>query len=588
MSSPAATLDPETERLLEDWENLKKAIPRDRILNPSRDRIGRILSFLGLPYRHQSELALERQGRSAAWLHFGFETDVQSVRGAPQFGSQADGKYDIFCIWEQGRPDRITSNRRLREFASDERNAVIVFSLGPLTLEERHDIQRESWTNGLTLLVVDEVLLAHVARHGGDRFRRFLELSLPFTAANPYNPETTGWGARVAPEMFYGRQRLESEIRLMRGGTSLVFGGRQLGKTALLQHVQMGSHDREQRRFAWFIDLKAKGYVPGAAKDPQDLFEVLHSQFREDGILADSGNGHGPDHARQDILNAFGRDKSLQVLAMFDESDAFLRGDWGSGSPVVESLRDLMNATENRFKVVFAGLHNVQRFASPANNPFPNLGFNPETPRRGGIGPLEDREARNLVEEPLHLLGFRFEPLVVDRILSYTNRQASLVQFFCHELILTYRQQNLDRHPPFQIGIADVENVYRKPDIQGGIKRRFEATFDLDSRYHVIALTMIFEQTHPTQGWSLCRLRSHCRSYCPQTFDEGFLSDEEMESLLNELIGLGILTKDGKEYRMRSRLIAQMIGTEDDVLDELIKLREGEPYREGSPMRRID
>lgn len=273
---------------------------------------------------------------------------------------------------------------------------------------------------------------------------------------------------------------------------------------------------------------------------------------------------------------------------MFDESDAFLRGDWGSGSPVVESLRDLMNATENRFKVVFAGLHNVQRFASPANNPFPNLGFNPETPRRGGIGPLEDREARNLVEEPLHLLGFRFEPLVVDRILSYTNRQASLVQFFCHELILTYRQQNLDRHPPFQIGIADVENVYRKPDIQGGIKRRFEATFDLDSRYHVIALTMIFEQTHPTQGWSLCRLRSHCRSYCPQTFDEGFLSDEEMESLLNELIGLGILTKDGKEYRMRSRLIAQMIGTEDDVLDELIKLREGEPYREGSPMRRID
>ena len=511
MSSPVATLDPETERLLEDWEALKKARPRDRTLNPSRDRIGRILSFLGLPDGHQSELALERTGRSAAWLSFKFEADPQSVRGAPQFGSQADGKYDIFCFWEQGRPDRITSNPHLRKLTSDERQAVIVISLGPLTREERHDIQRESWANGLTFLMVDEVLLAYLACEGNDRFRRFLELSLPFTAANPYNPVTTGWGARVAPEMFYGRQGLEREIRLMRGGTSLVFGGRQLGKTALLRHVRERFSDQEQGRFAWFIDLKAKGYVPGVAKDPQGLFEVLHSQFREDGILADSGNGHGPDHARQGIRNAFGHDKSLQVLAMFDESDAFLLQDWVSGSQVVESLRDLMNETDNRFKVVFAGLHNVQRFATRPNSPFPNFGFNLNTPRRGGIGPLKDREARNLVEEPSGLLGFRFEPLVVDRILSYTNRNPSLIQFFCHELIRSYRQQNPDANPPFDISVEAVERVYRSPDILAGIKTRFQATFELDPRYHVIVLTMIYyqEEEHPTQKWALDEVRSN-------------------------------------------------------------------------------
>ena len=55
-----------------------------------------------------------------------------------------------------------------------------------------------------------------------------------------------------------------------------------------------------------------------------------------------------------------------------------------------------------------------------------NLGFNPNSPRRGGIGPLSDHEARNLVEQPFSLLGFRFEPLVVDKILSYTNRHPSL------------------------------------------------------------------------------------------------------------------------------------------------------------------
>ena len=117
-----------------------------------------------------------------------------------------------------------------------------------------------------------------------------------------------------------------------------------------------------------------------------------------------------------------------------------------------------MANTNNRLQGGFAGLHNVQRFANRPNNPFPNLGYNRNTPRRGGIGPLRDYEARNLVQQPFNLLGFKFEPLVVDKILSYTNRHPSLIQFFCHELIRAYRRSNADRNPPFEI---DVENVDR-------------------------------------------------------------------------------------------------------------------------------
>ena len=282
----------------------------------------------------------------------------------------------------------------------------------------------------------------------------------------------------------------------MRDGTSLIFGGRQLGKTALLRHVEKRASDPELRRFAWFIDLKARGYVPDAepAKDPCDIFEVLHDKFRQDNILGDDTSGHSQEQMIQDILDAFENDRDLQVLAMFDESDAFLQSDWSSGSAVVESLRALMDNTDNKFKIVFAGLHNVQRFANRPNNPFPNLGFNPNSPRRGGIGPLRDHEARNLVEQPFNLLGFRFEPLVVDKILSYTNRHPSLIQFFCHELIRSYRQASPDASPPFAIGIEEVDRVYRTKSIQGGIKQRFNATFELDSRYHVIALTMILDR----------------------------------------------------------------------------------------------
>ena len=237
-----------------------------------------------------------------------------------------------------------------------------------------------------------------------------------------------------------------------------------------------------------------------------------------------------------------------------------------------------MNNTSNRFKVVFAGLHNVQRFAGRPNNPFPNLGFNPNRPRRGGIGPLSDYEARQLVEEPCGLLGFRFEPLAIDKILSYTNRHPSLIQFFCHELIKTWRRDHPDGRPPFRVGIADIDKVYRTMDIQEGIRRRFEETFKLDPRYHVIAMTMILFQDRPTQRWTLEEIREHCRSSCPLTFDLENLEDLELRALLDELVGLGILAEDAGSYRMRSSLIPQMFGSPKEIERMLEELEATEPF----------
>ena len=379
--------------------------------------------------------------------------------------------------------------------------------------------------------------------------------------------------------MFYGREEMADSLMAMRG-TSIVFGGRQLGKTALLRHVERTFAQPGQKRFAWFIDLKAMGYVPvieqEGRKEPAGIFQILHDHFRSAGILENGIADGSLDEIRQDVLDAFKGDQDLRVLAMFDESDAFLESDAAAGLVVVESMRSLMDGTDNRFKVVFAGLHNVQRFAGKPNNPFPNLGFNPNIPRRGGIGPLADREARQLVEQPLNLLGFRFQPLAVDRLLSYTNRHPSLIQFFCHELLQAWRRNNPDGHPPFEIGTADVDSVYRTKTIQEGIRRRFEETFKLDPRYHVISLAMIRYQDRPTQKWSLDQIRDVCECYWPLTFDKENLDDLELTSLLNELIGLGILAEDGTSYRMRNSLIPQMFGIEIDR--KLKELEDSEPF----------
>ena len=565
---------------------------------PARQNISNVLRFLGLPLaaerRNQDDsnrpLILRDEDRDHRWLYFRTNPIESGLmdggKGTPLFGSQTNGVYHIFCLWEDARPDRIRQNIAIKNLARDRQSAVILLYFNALTDAERQDIRRHAWEDNLSFVILDEILLEYLVQRQRNApyslssiTRDFLAMTLPYTAANPYVLE---YGARVAPEMFYGRQDLATSLATMRDGTSIVFGGRQLGKTALLRHLEESFSRPDEKHFAWFIDLKARGFVPtsstGTARATSDILKIIHEQFCSEGILQSTYDDVSLDRARQEILDAFGNDQQLQLICMFDESDAFLELDSFAGSVGVESMRDLMNATNNRFKIVFAGLHNVQRYAGRPNNPFPNLGYSPNRPRRGGIGPLNDHEARQLVEQPSGLLGFRFEPLVVDRILSYTNRHPSLLQYFSHELIRTWREGHPDAFPPFVITINDVDRVFRSEGVQEGIRQRFEDTFKLDPRYHVIALTMIHFQERPTQKCSLNDIREFCQCYCSYTFDPENLDDLELRSLLNELIGLGILAEDGDHYRMRSSLISQMFGSNSEIERMLVELADLEPF----------
>ena len=107
------------------------------------------------------------------------------------------------------------------------------------------------------------------------------------------------------------------------------------------------------------------------------------------GILKSSATTTDYDQCRMEIEDAFRQQQQLQVLSMLDEADAFLRSDLDTDFEAVEALRGLMSTTNNRFKVVFAGLHNVQRYAQIPNSPLSKLGFDQLSPRRGGIGPTQ-------------------------------------------------------------------------------------------------------------------------------------------------------------------------------------------------------
>ena len=71
-------------------------------------------------------------------------------------------------------------------------------------------------------------------------------------------------------------------------------------------------------------------------------------------------------------------------------------------------------------------------------------------------------------------------------------------------------------------------------------------------------------------------LREHCQCWCPLTFDPDNLAGLELRSLLDELVGLGILAEDDDSYRMRSSLIPQMFGSSTEIQRTLEELEAAE------------
>jgi hypothetical protein len=254
-----------------------------------------------------------------------------------------------------------------------------------------------------------------------------------------------------------------------------------------------------QHHYACYEDIKALG--DRYTRQPADrlwtrLRDALH---RVDILPANAGDD--PENLltllRRQFSKAQGRGQDLRVLVLLDEVDCLLDADSESGFSIVTYLRQMMNETDRRFKVVLAGLHNVQRFQAISNQPLAHFGPALQ------VGPLEPRDAWALVERPLMALGYRFdgrEPIM--RILSYTNYHPGLLQLFCDALLrrLLHPHRPLRGGPPHLIRDKDVEETYLDRGVRNQIRDRFELTLALDARYKLIALVMAQRQLENAQG----------------------------------------------------------------------------------------
>ena len=270
-----------------------------------------------------------------------------------------------------------------------------------------------------------------------------------------------------------------------------------------------------------------------------------------------------PEQIARRVREMLEQDRRLRVLVLLDEADCFLDQDAAQQFRNVVELKRLMEGSDRRFKIVFAGLHNVQRFQGIPNQPFAHLG----TPLQ--VGPLDPLAARELVKRPLEVMGYRFaDDALVLRILSYTNYHPGLIQLFCSKLLENLHKQSPNGLPRYEITADIVHSVYADESVRRDISERFNWTLQLDPRYEAIAWTIIADQYDERDSFSRLYSEQNLYERVRGNWPAGFqcLPAERFRGLLDEMCGLGILVRTGDGYRLRSPNLVHLVGTEEEIL----------------------
>ncbi len=539
-----------------------------------RSRLELLLVGLGLTVKEL--IRADRVSGREIWNLDADPVEDRHVCPLPMYGSSAGGRYRVICVW--GRPTEDDLLQWVGDAATLRPPLLLFF--GRMSEQRWRDLSRLAKSKRRSLLMLDETLLVYLCCSEGSRLRAWLDTAMPFSYSLPYDA-TAGL---VPPEMFYGRG---TELDAVRGinGRCFIYGGRQLGKTALLKRAEQSFHVPHRGHYARWIDLRAEGI--GVSVAPSEIWLTLYEKLKELGVLDQKlaapapGKKQGAETMIKAIREFLAANADRRVLLLLDEADRFFEQDGRNDFEETRRLKQLMDDTQRRFKVVFAGLHNVLRMTERPNHPLAHFGEPIE------IGPLREgeevREAADLIRRPMAASGFAFESKgLVIRILAQTNYYPSLIQLYCSHLLrhmlgqVTSRQRTSG--PRYLVTDRDIEQVYSSDALRDEIRAKFRLTLQLDPRYEVLAYSMALDLQRGlyTQSdgasWQMIRQTGALHWWA-----DGFRDTSELDFrvLLDEMVGLGVLRRlPAGRYVLRNPNVLLLLGTQEEIETVLNKERE--------------
>ncbi|MFI8837110.1 hypothetical protein ACIGPN_39990 [Streptomyces afghaniensis] len=566
----AALSEEEAERAaaaLELWSRL--ATTKDRIKINPRESLTPALSLLGYEARRARPLDDLPRGKDYRFFELA-DVHVTGRAWAPAFGSQIKdrgGKLRALLIW--GRPAaKLLISRILQD---PDESSLLVVHFGTLDSRIRTELAVAS-QDSKPIMVVDDAALAYLTAHGNRRVDAATETLLPFSSVNPYIKEKRG---QIGREMFYGRDRERKSIHDP-AGTQILYGGRGLGKSALL--ADAGDRFEEQRPGAYrklYLNLDKIGIGRGTALGAEAIWPTLDQELTREGVLEEPRRRSPQQESWQRVTGGVARwleqDPDRRLLILLDECDRFFEADVPECTET-RRLRGLGEDSRGRAKVVFAGLHSVQRFTRLARNgPFSHLAQTPTV-----VGPLAPQFAADLIVHPMRALGFEFADVdLVNRVLGFCSYQPFLLQIFGSRMVQVMQDKRTRlplAPPPYTIEESDVDAVEQDASLRSDITAAFKDTLALDDRYHVIAnvLAQHARDNGLETRLSDRELREECAGWWPQGFEQ--LDSEGFRAYLQEMVGLGVLApnNDGQGWHLRGPNALRMIGTAQEIEARLL------------------
>lgn len=544
----------DSRKLVENWPTRKGA--------PTTITITALFSGLGFSVKK----AERGSGKKEEFFKLEIEPTAKSMADYRHpislFGTQMKSPLNVVVLYGNYAPKQLVDTITGLDFGG----MTVVLIDRPIDRASRRQVGEifHTQTSGQNpFILIDQVLILHLAMHQvTERLPVMLKCTLPYTSYQPFVRD----GGSTADEMFCGRSKELGTI-IDPNGASVVYGGRQLGKTALLQRAESRCSNPANKKYAVYCNIIDCG-------SEEDLVSKVTEDLLRKTNLAIGKTSTISDFCKQ-LDKLFRTNKVQSMLLLLDEADRFLGAIADTRYKQLQPLIDLKRETTNRFKFVLAGLHNVCRAknATSENGVFGQLG----TPLC--VKPLSPTDALQLLSRPLKYLGLEIDRYPhLETILTNTNYYPGILQFFGYNLVEAFTTQYgryyraVDGNPPFTLQDDQLGAVMNDADLNRSIRDKFRWSLELDPRYFMIArcITILYylrdEDTENWLGFSVEEIMGiaedysiHCLEACGKT---------DYVNLLDEMVEMGILSKPSAGlYRLRRNSFVNIIGADFDSLD---------------------
>lgn len=487
----------------------------------------------------------------------------------PAFGSLTETEgFRVMCLY--GKFDCNSLMNKFRTINTTAKHTLVLLDYA-LNMEERRRLARkikEEKSFSKTFIVIDRVVLFYLAKHYTPDdmiIKRFMAITLPFAYYQPFVEKSSD---TMPPELFTGRETELTSIETPEGA-NLVYGGRQLGKSALLKMAQHNIDKNGNNDRAILLDIQYKNYKEAATLVSREL--IINGILPE-GCECDDWDVLAG-HIKKRLMDDDPETRINYLLIMLDEADEFIRTSSEEDNPPIAAVKNL---PPGRFKLVMAGLHNLSRFNREMLQGNSNLIHLSSVV----IKQFQRPEAIKLLTNTLAYLGFRFNEKVISLILAKTNYYPGLIQFYCQKLLEAMKEEDYAGYsesttPYYEVNEDHIKRVLSDSAFMSKVNEKLEASLFTEekghSHYHIIALIFayLYNNTSGEKKYTIDDLLKVAKDFSITRLLS--LNREKIEELLNEMWDLNVLSKEDDYYRFATEGFRELLGSNDKVEEAMLE-----------------